>query len=274
MGKSTGRSDWVLRSHAPGRVERIEAYFSGHGYDPHRHDSYAIGRTLAGVQSFRYRRAMRHSLPGGTLVLHPDELHDGMAGTDAGFHYRMLYIDPVLIQQVLGGQPLPFIPGGLSDDVRLRRATQSFLQAMDDPLESLQEDDAIFDLAHALQAVAGKPRGRRAFDYPATQRAREYIHSRNGASITLDELEHVSGRDRWSLSRDFRALFGTSPYRYVTMRRLARCRELALSGIGLADAALIAGFFDQSHMTRHFVASFGLSPARWLSMVKLQDRTR
>ena len=163
---------------------------------------------------------MRHSLPGGTLVLHPDELHDGMAGTDAGFHYRMLYIDPVLIQQVLGGQPLPFIPGGLSDDVRLRRATQSFLQAMDDPLESLQEDDAIFDLAHALQAVAGKPRGRRAFDYPATQRAREYIHSRNGASITLDELEHVSGRDRWSLSRDFRALFGTSPYRYVTMRRL------------------------------------------------------
>ena len=51
MGKSTGRSDWVLRSHAPGRVERIEAYFSGHGYDPHRHDSYAIGRTLAGVQS-------------------------------------------------------------------------------------------------------------------------------------------------------------------------------------------------------------------------------
>ena len=110
--------------------------------------------------------------------------------------------------------------------------------------------------------------------YKRQQRAREYIHSRNGASITLDELEHVSGRDRWSLSRDFRALFGTSPYRYVTMRRLARCRELALSGIGLADAALIAGFFDQSHMTRHFVASFGLSPARWLSMVKLQDRTR
>lgn len=274
MGKSTGRSDWVLRSHVPGRVERIEAYFSGHGYDPHRHDAYAIGRTLSGVQSFRYRRAMRHSLPGGTLVLHPDELHDGMAGTEDGFRYRMLYIDPVLIQQVLGGKPLPFIAGGLSDDARLRWATESFMQAMDHPLEPLEEDDAIHELARALDTVAGKSRGRRAFDYRAAQRAREYIDSRNGASITLDELEHVSGRERWSLSRDFRALFGTSPYRYVTMRRLDRCRELALAGIDLADAALIAGFFDQSHMTRHFVRSFGLSPARWLSIVRLQDRTR
>lgn len=30
-------------------------------------------------------------------------------------------------------------------------------------------------------------------------------------SITLDELATHSGRDRWSLSRDFRLLFGTSP---------------------------------------------------------------
>ncbi len=140
--ESCGR-DWLLHSHSPSKVQRIEAYFGGHGYEPHRHDTYAIGRTLAGVQSFRYRRAIRHSLPGGTLVLHPDELHDGMAGTEAGFHYRMLYIDPLLIQQVLAGKPLPFIAGGLSDDIRLRRTTESFMQAMDYSFESLEEDDAI-----------------------------------------------------------------------------------------------------------------------------------
>jgi len=43
----------------------------------HRHDTYAIGRTLAGVQSFSYRRSRRNSLAGNTLVLHPDEAHDG-----------------------------------------------------------------------------------------------------------------------------------------------------------------------------------------------------
>ncbi|MEO4046534.1 AraC family transcriptional regulator [Pseudomonas sp. CAU 1711] len=263
-----GKRDWVVHSPSPGKVERIEAYFSGHGYEPHRHDTYAIGRTLSGVQSFRYRGAMRHSLPGGALVLHPDELHDGQAGTEEGFRYRMLYIDPVLIQQALGGKPLPFIAGGLSEDARLLRATESFMRAMECSLESLEEEDAIHDLAQALATVAGQPRGRRAFDYPAAERARAYIHDMRGASITMEELERVSGRERCSLSRDFRALFGTSPYRYVTMRRLDICRELLRAGSSLADAALAAGFYDQSHMTRHFARGFGLSPARWLGLLQ------
>ena len=115
-------------------LERIEAYFGGRGYEMHRHDTYAIGRTLSGVQSFHYRRGLRHSLPGGTLVLHPDEAHDGRAGTDAGFRYRMLYVEPALVQRMPGGQPLPFVPGGLSDDPRLRAAAEPLLRTMSQPL--------------------------------------------------------------------------------------------------------------------------------------------
>jgi hypothetical protein len=33
-------------------------------FAPHRHDTYAIGITLAGVQTFRYRSEQRHCLPG------------------------------------------------------------------------------------------------------------------------------------------------------------------------------------------------------------------
>ncbi|HHH7389145.1 TPA: AraC family ligand binding domain-containing protein, partial [Escherichia coli] len=119
MNKLSTDRDWLARATPSTKMERIEAYFRGHGYTPHRHDTYAIGSTLSGVQSFHYRQSMRHSLPGGTIVLHPDEIHDGEAGTEAGFRYRMLYIEPSLIQDVLGGEPLPFIPGGLSNDPRL-----------------------------------------------------------------------------------------------------------------------------------------------------------
>jgi hypothetical protein len=121
-------ADWVRLAQSPSRTERIEAFFGGHGYEPHRHDTYAIGQTIAGVQSFHYRGGLQHSLPGGTMVLHPDEIHDGEAGTEAGFHYRMVYIEPALIQKILGGRPLPFIPGGLSADPRLRRAAQPLLK--------------------------------------------------------------------------------------------------------------------------------------------------
>ncbi|MDF3883686.1 AraC family transcriptional regulator [Cupriavidus basilensis] len=263
--KDTPR-DWVLRAPQQGRLERIEAFFSGHGYDMHRHDTYAIGRTLCGVQRFQYRGGQRNSLPGGTVVLHPDEPHDGEAGSDAGFKYRIMYIEPALIQQVLGGKPLPFIKDGMSRDPRLHAATGILLQGMDSPIDPLEEDDALFDLAHALEAVSGAPARRQGYDYQAAERAREYIHGALHRTVTLGELEAHSGRDRWSLSRDFRLLYGTSPYRYLTMRRLDQVRSLLVRGQSLADAALAAGFTDQSHMTRHFGKAYGLSPARWMNM--------
>jgi AraC-like DNA-binding protein len=268
-------ADWIDRAPQTGGIERIEAFFHHNAYDLHRHDTYAVGRTLTGVQSFHYRRSLRNSVPGSTMVLHPDEAHDGQAGTDEGFRYRMVYIEPALFQQALGGKALPFVEGGISHDPRLFAATEGLLQTIDCALEPLEQDDAIFELAMALDAVAGaapQP-GKRSADYQAAERARQYIHDSLGDAVTLDDLAIASGRDKWSLSRDFRMLFGTSPHRYLTMRRLDLVRRLATGGRGLADAAAAAGFADQSHMTRHFTKAWGISPSRWLKMLKLAADT-
>ena len=61
---------------APG-LERFEAAVAGRGFAPHRHDCYAVGLTLSGVQRFRYRGSAWAGLSGQVHVLHPDELHDG-----------------------------------------------------------------------------------------------------------------------------------------------------------------------------------------------------
>lgn len=267
MGNPIHSLDWLHRApHASG-LDRIEAYFAGFAFDPHRHDTYAIGRTLFGVQSFHYRGGTTHSLPGTTMVIHPDETHDGRAGSDEGFKYRMIYVEPALIQQILGGQPLPFIPGGLSTDPRLHRASEVLLQSLDCPIDPMQEQDAMFDLAHALSAASGALIRPKSFDYVASERAREFIHSALGRSITLDEIADHAGRDRWALSRDFRLLFGTSPYRYLTMRRLDLVRHLLAQGQSLVDAAMTAGFTDQSHMTRQFRSTYGMPPSRWVKML-------
>lgn len=51
------------------------------------------------------------------------------------------------------------------------------------------------------------------------------------------------------------------------MRRLDLVRALLVQGQSLTQAALIAGFSDQSHMTRQFRQAYGLPPARWLKML-------
>ncbi len=268
--KDRRKRDWIQLANDAVEIERLEAYFSGRGYEQHRHDSYAIGYTISGVQSFHYRGALRNNIAGPTtMVLHPDEVHDGQAGADDGFHYRMVYIYPAQIQDVLGGKPLPFIKDGISTDPRLYQATAALLPSPEHRFEKLEYEDAIFDLTQALNVAAGfvQTQVPRIIDYKAAERARDYLEEEPENATTLQRLEEISGRDRWRLSRDFRLLYGTSPHRYLVMRRLARVRFLLRNGTNAAQASVAAGFTDQSHMIRHFTKTFGVSPARWLSIL-------
>ncbi|MFT5719799.1 MAG: AraC-like DNA-binding protein [Motiliproteus sp.] len=258
----------MLNSYMGPKIERFEAFFSGVGFEPHRHDTYAIGRTLAGIHCFNYRGEKRASLPGNTIVIHPDEIHDGEAGTDDGFYYRVLYVEPSVLQKVIGGRPLPFIKDGVSTNPKLQAATDFLMDNLEDYHEQLEEEDFIFELATVLSEVAGNKRGRVAYDYSAAEKAREYIHYSIDEQITMDGLARISGREKWSLSRDFRALYGTSPYRYLTMRRLSLVKNYMARGYPLSYSAVSAGFNDQSHMANHFKKTFGLTPNQWLIKLK------
>jgi AraC-like DNA-binding protein len=267
--------DWVRIAPPSAGLERIEAYFSGHGFDPHRHDTYALGFTMRGIQAFNYRGASQRSLPGQMFVLHPDEIHDGHAGTSTGFRYRILYVEPGAIRNALSGTrcPLPFARDAVSDDRRLRAAIMPALEDLDLPLEDLHRDQLILSLAEALAAVDPSVARRRLStrDWRAVGLARDLLDANVGRGVASAELEAATGLSRFALARHFRACLGTSPHRYLVMRRLDRARALIRRGATLADAALSSGFADQSHMTRHFKRSYGIAPGRWAAITR---RTR
>ncbi|WP_349371626.1 AraC family transcriptional regulator [Salinarimonas sp.] len=251
---------------APG-VERIAARFSGHAYDPHRHDTYAIGLTLAGVQSFDYRGSRADGLSGCALVIHPDERHDGRAGAQGGFAYRMAYVEPRLVAEAAGARlgALPFLRDPVSRDPRLVAAVRALLCDLEGPLEPLAMDAALAELAEAL--VALDPGAVRRPERPgiaaAVERARRHLAADTGDIVRSEDLEALTGLDRFTLARHFRRRLGTSPYRYLVMRRLDAARIMIRAGAALADTAFAVGFADQSHLTRQFKRAFGVTPERW-----------
>ena len=219
---------------------------------------------MAGVQAFNYRGAMRHSLPGQVLILHPDEIHDGHCSDEAGFSYRAAYVPPTHVQTVLGGAELPFVSNGVSTNPALIAAAFSMVIDGAGGEDPGAYEDALYDLAQAMNKVAGKVATVRIANRTAVMRAREFLDTAVVFGARLDQLEKVADCDRWQLSRDFRALLGTSPYRYLQHRQIDLAKRLMREGAKLAEAAHGAGFADQSHFGRTFRNAVGLTPKDWL----------
>jgi AraC-like DNA-binding protein len=268
--KGSEREHIVHDASLPG-FERMEAEFEGIAFAPHRHDTYALGITLKGVQTFRYRGEQRISLPGNAIILHPDEVHDGGAGNEDGLKYRMLYLEPSLLAPALlqTGQTLPFIGNPVVDHPPLTRLLLSVLSSMGDRLDELEMDSFLALAAPILSELStglSKPTG--TLPIREMQRVRDFLAAHWDENIASTRLENIAGLDRFALARHFRALYGTTPHRFLLMRRLAAAREKISAGSMLADVAADTGFADQAHFSRHFKKAFGLTPGRWAELAR------
>ena len=263
----TATADQIRFDEPHAALQRLAARFGGHAYDLHRHETYAVGLTLWGAQSFHYRGALQTSRGGQVMVIHPDEAHDGHASVDAGFAYRMLYVDPASVSAALGGKP-PFVPDVVAHDPVLSGLLREAFADFPQPLEPIAVDAVVERLADQLAARSDdRPRARStAIAHQAVTRAAEFLAAEAHRTVASEELEKVTGLDRFALSRHFRAATGTSPHRYQVGRRLARAQKMIAGGMALSEAAAATGFADQSHLTRHFAARFGLTPGRFAKL--------
>ncbi|MEH0020973.1 MAG: AraC family transcriptional regulator [Desulfobacter sp.] len=265
------RSEYIWQKELAKGVELLDVWFQGYAYHRHRHDTYAICLTTAGVQSFGYRGCSRISTPGNIVVLHPDEMHDGQPGTREGLGYRMLYINPGLIfdaaRATFGPDTsLPFVSDPVLTHGKLPATVEKAFHYTDEPLGI---DSLISELAQGLIASASAsipaPPSRR-LDLNALERVRQYLDMEKTRVVRSWELEEITGLSRYELARQFRLRYGTSPYRYMLMRRLEFARKQLAKPLPLADVALASGFSDQSHFTRVFKAGFGLTPAHYRAL--------
>jgi AraC-like DNA-binding protein len=81
--------------------------------------------------------------------------------------------------------------------------------------------------------------------------------------LTAADLAAAAGTSRFAVYRAFREAYGLSPSDYQRQARLRHARRLIGAGWGIAEAATVAGFADQSHLTRWFTRCYGVTPGAY-----------
>jgi AraC family transcriptional regulator len=95
-------------------------------------------------------------------------------------------------------------------------------------------------------------------------RVRELLHDRFDEGLPFSEIARTAGVHETHLSREFHRYFGCTVGEYVRRLRVDfACRRLSATDAPLAEIALAAGFFDQSHFTRTFKSQTGMTPHKY-----------
>lgn len=94
----------------------------------------------------------------------------------------------------------------------------------------------------------------------------DYMEEHFSEHIRLEQLCRAAGLSKSALLRAFAREKGVTPYRYLENIRIGRAKRLLEQGHSPAQAAVSAGFFDQSHFTNYFSRFIGMPPGMYREM--------
>jgi AraC-like DNA-binding protein len=252
------------RSAIPGIEART--LFSDHAFPRHSHDQFGIGIMTFGAQRSWSGIGQVESEVGDVIMVNPGEMHDGVPVGGRARGWRMLYVDPILVAREVAGE----VAGGpeiarpaVRDPLLAAQFARLFAQATDPSPDRLAAEEALLRcLTHVLRQH-GIRRPSAATSSPSVLKALRRLDAAPEQPASLAELAALSGVSRFQLLRGFAREVGVTPHAYLVQRRVRLVRRFLAAGQAPADAALRAGFADQSHMTRAFVRQFGITPGRY-----------
>jgi AraC-like DNA-binding protein len=247
-------------------VELYRAHIVRHAFEPHTHEAFGLGAIESGVERFRYRGS-EHLAPADSLVLmNPDELHTGRAETDGGWRYRMIYIDPDVVERVSGERGWWFGQAVGHDAPRARRVG-ALLDALWHSDEPLAFDSVLFALLAEFRAHARTARPAAAEGALRFAPVVEYLRANLDRRLTLDELAAVAGLSPFHFLRRFKAQYHATPQQMLMALRLYEAKQRLARGEPAAQVAAAVGLTDQAHLTRAFSHRYGVTPGRYQRQV-------
>lgn len=255
------------RSGIPG----IEAMtlFSDHAFPRHSHDQFGIGIMTSGAQRSWSVIGQVESEAGDVIMVNPGEMHDGMpVGVARG--WRILYLDPTLVAREIAdeGTGGELIVRPVARDPQLARHVVRLFSQVEKPApDSLAAEESLLCCLMRVLDRHGVGGPCTACASPSVLKAIRRLDAAPEVLTSLAELAALSGVSRFQLLRGFAREVGTTPHAYLIQRRVRLVRRLLAAGRSPADAALLAGFADQSHMTRAFVRQFGITPGRYKAAI-------
>jgi len=235
---------------------------TSHVYPMHTHEAWTLLIVDDGMIRYDLDRHEHGAVDQVVTLLPPHVPHNGRAATSAGFGKRVVYLDLSALPASLIGQA---VDQPVLSDALLRQRIHQLHRVLGQRGEEFEAEHRLAFIAERLRWHLRRHGGPGAPPANAStaDELRGLIDTSFRESLTLREASDALHTHPAHLVRAFSRQFGISPHQYMTSRRVDLARRLLLDGVPPSLAAAEAGFYDQSHLSRHFSHVLGTTPGRY-----------
>ncbi|NDV27757.1 AraC family transcriptional regulator [Desulfovibrio sp. JC010] len=244
----------------------LSAKFDKFEYRKHSHEEYAIGVTLTGIQKYWLEGEMLQSGPGGVMLFHPEQLHDGCSGDKSGLEYVMSYIPRQLFEEVSGQKDVLKFSSPIIYDRKLAENIVRLTRSIEAGHGELLVSELIMSVVNSSANINDELRTPK--NFKAISRAIEIMHDNFEAPLKLDEICKEVQMSKFHFIRQFKAIKGLSPYQFFLGRRIEQAKKYLDEGKELYDVMLECGFYDLSHFNRQFKSVYGLTAHAYIKLLR------
>lgn len=237
---------------------------SARAFDKHWHDTFGFGLMDEGGQVSASGRGQVQALAGQIITTNPGEVHDGVPIQQHARSWRMVYVTPQLLAEMVGQTDVEFTRPVL-DDAMLYRVFDTLFRHWN-AMTMAGERDMLEELLTQASGLLVRHYGRQPLvdeRYTSFGQVRECLLDQLDSPPTLTALAELAGLSRYQLVRQFSRVHGLPPFAWLQQHRVRYAQALIAKGTSLSDAALNSGFSDQSHLTRAFARYLGFTPGTW-----------
>jgi AraC-like DNA-binding protein len=257
------------------RVEGFEAIELLRGvdvtqeYPRHWHEEVYLCATLGGTSYLDCRGTSLLTRPGTLAMVAPGDIH---ANRKIGCSFRCIFMEFRALQNAVeqfmdrNVHELSFRTG-LIEDQRTRRRFLTVHHSLEDDEPGLGRDDFAFSFLHELavrHSTASIPLPRNGNEDFAVRRTKQLLDERYAERLSLHELARLMELCAYHLNRSFCQKVGMPPHEYQVQVRIMKAKSFLRLGRSISETALLVGFVDQSHFTRHFKRFVGVTPGKFL----------
>lgn len=230
-----------------------------HAYKSHVHKELSLGYILEGSTDLSLNDRTILYKSGDGVIIPPLMTHRCAPKDIKHWSYVMLFVDPAYYSDLVSFSQAKKITGNQVQKL-IDFIEQLLIEKNSDTLENI--------LIELLLEFGDKDNSEITTDTnDRVKTIHDYILDHVNEIITLDKLQELSGLNKFSLIRNFKKLYVTTPAAYHLQCRVAEAKKLLSQGADVFAICDELKFYDQAHFIKEFKKMYGLTPGAYLDQL-------